>query len=283
MATKKNSGILVPIGLVGGAALLGVGYLIYNKLKGNSDIATADVVDNKLLSSNVSYGGGGGGGVTTSSITAQNQTLNAVLSGTNGTAIALLALQLNNCTENPNRTVTSIGAGITLKKNNIILAINDTFIASDVLTFDVANSVTYTAAKEVFKYKASGSCGESNVATISATVNVQTNGVYSPFTIQDAYLNGSTYQGYASLVDAMGKNFDNSGFTNRNVTIYATAMNTGQIAYSNAAGTILYPQGNYFYGNNFEYLSINAQGVMTLFSDVSKDGINQLDIKDSSQ
>ena len=385
MAIKIKQQLLVPVGLFAGAAVLGVALYIYNKIKKNSNVSNANVSDGSITASNVVYGGGGGGSV--GSIVAQNQSLTTVTAGTTGNNISLAALTVSNCAENANRTIMLLGVGITLKKNGIPLAVNGTFIATDILTFDVASNVAATTAKGIFEYKANGVCGDSNIATISANiiaagaatisvvnqslsaVNAGTSGnavafttptvvnscVFSgsrtlvsfvtgitvkkngnpmavndtwlnadaitydvantvlaatakelfryravgtcgnsndaimsanitvsaltAFTFKDAWLNGATYENYASLVDAMDKNFENSGFTNRTATLYTTSMNTNNIAYSNAGGTILYPQGNYFDDTNFRYFSINAQGIMFLFGDEDNSGLNPINIK----
>lgn len=123
-------------------------------------------------------------------------------------------------------------------------------------------------------------------------ISVNANGVLSiftgtiqnlpPFVIKDAYLNGN-YAPYGSLNEALDKNLEGSGATNRDATVYASSMQTGQKAYTSAAATQPFPQGNYFYPLTFEMLSIAVDGTMTFSTDVSKNGINPMDIKDSYQ
>jgi hypothetical protein len=272
----KDRKIIIPFGIFLGASVLAVALYLINRRKKNGDGLKSTVSNGSITASTVVSGGGGGGGGTVSSIVAQNQTLNSVNAGTNGISISLSALTATNCAETANRTITEIGSGISLKKNGTAMAVNSTFIATDILTYDVASTVAATSGKTIFRYKANGVCGDSNVATITANItsNGGTNSL-TAFPFKDAYLNGSTYVNYASLVDGRDKNYENSGFTNRTATVYTTAMETGNIAYSDAAGTIIYPAGNYFDDVEFRFFAINAQGVMYLFSDTEKTGLSE--------
>ncbi len=272
---ENDRKIILPFGIFLGASVLAVALYLLNRRKKNGDGLNSTVSNGSITASNIVYSGGGGGGGTVSSIVAQNQTLNSANAGTNGISISLSALTATNCAETANRTITEIGSGISLKKNGTAMAVNSTFIATDILTYDVASTVAATTGKTIFRYKANGVCGDSNVATITANITSSTTNSLTAFPFKDAYLNGSTYVNYASLVDGRDKNYENSGFTNRTATVYTTAMETGNIAYSDAAGTTLYPAGNYFDDVEFRFFSINAQGVMYLFSDTEKTGLSE--------
>lgn len=230
--------------------------------------------------------GGGGSTVVTSGIVLVNQSLATVLAGATGVTIPLTLPTINgSCADTNSRTLLSIGAGISIFKNGLPLLVNQAFLKTDALTYSVntaqfPNNTTYSN-QPIMTYKAIGACGDSNTAIITA--NVVRNAL-TAFTIKDAWLNGSNYEPYATLVDAMDKNFENSGFTNRNATIYAAAMTNGLVAYTNANGTTLYPQGRYFYDTTFEYLYVNPQGVMSIFPDISKPtNLNLFTINESTQ
>lgn len=235
-------------------------------------------------------GGSGGGGSstpTTNGITIISELLAPIFAGTNNVIATLTAPTLDNCVDTNNRTLIATASGVTVKKNGVAMLPDASFTATDTITVSLASNIMINNTENevihqnfvLFTYKAIGVCGDSNIAEIKTTLKVAGTVPQLPsFTIQDAYLDGATYIPYASLVDAMDKNFDESGFTNRNATLYASAMDTNQIAYSNAIGTVLFPEGNYFYGEEFKYLSINAQGVMFLFSDITKPALTPINI-----
>lgn len=118
------------------------------------------------------------------------------------------------------------------------------------------------------------------VATTTATgggtviENVNNGNAYNPYSIRTAYLDNALYLPYADLEDALDKNLEESGFTNKTETIYATSMNNGNKAYQNVNGTVLFPAGKYFYESTFEMLLIDQQGVMSFYNDVDKVGLN---------
>lgn len=106
---------------------------------------------------------------------------------------------------------------------------------------------------------------------------------YNPFAINIQWLNGSTYQNYASLQDALDKNLEGEGFTNSSATIYATSMDNGNKAFTSAQGTTTYPAGSYYYETTGEMLSIASDGTMTFSSNITKVNPISVNIKDSYQ
>lgn len=279
--------------------LLGISFIIFlfRRFFGNKTTAQATtppvVVSGGSSGGGGSGGGGGGGGgtTTTNGISIISQALADIYTGTNNVSVVLTAPTLaNGCTDTNNRKVVAVANGITLKKNgNITLSAGDTFLATDVITLNVSSALfPNTTQNEVihpnyvlFSYRAVGTCGDSNVAEIKANIKVEaTNPQLPAFTIQDAYLDNGSYVPYASLVDAMEKNFEGSGFTNRNATLYAAAMDNGQHAYIDAAGTTKYPQGNYFYFEEFKYCAVDENGIMYAFADIEKPAVTPITITD---
>lgn len=117
--------------------------------------------------------------------------------------------------------------------------------------------------------------------TVENNYNGGGNGnLYYPFSIQTAYLDNISYLPYSNVDDALDKNLEDSGFTNKTETIYATSMDTGNKAYQNVNGTILFPEGNYFYETTFEMLVIDQLGVMHFYNDIDKTGLNAQIIND---
>jgi hypothetical protein len=109
-----------------------------------------------------------------------------------------------------------------------------------------------------------------DVVTITTSGGGTTSTTLPSFVIKDMWLNGSNYTNYISLNDALDKNFENSGFTNRESVLFASAMNNSVKAYSNSEGTVLYPSGSYYFSATGEMLSITSDGIMTFSSDILK-------------
>lgn len=107
----------------------------------------------------------------TNSIVVQDQNLGSVTAGATGNAVLLTAPVTQNCADSSNRIVTGIEANIVLKKNNVPMAVNDTFTSGDTITYDIDNTVVTTTARNIFQYRAVGACGNSNVAYIKANVS----------------------------------------------------------------------------------------------------------------
>ncbi len=223
---------------------------------------------------------GGGSGGTTNGIAVINQSLGDIYTGTNNVSISLNSPTITgSCSDTKNRKVVGITSGIILIKNGNMLSVNDTFTDTDILTLNVSSSLLPNTTQQeiihqnyvLFTYKAVGACGDGNVAEIKANIKVAgVSQTLKSFAFQDGYTSNGGYTKYASTADATDKNFEESGFINRNGTIYATDMVNGAKAYSNAQGTELYPAGVYFYGTDFTTITILADGTMTFSSDIQK-------------
>ncbi|MBA4849025.1 hypothetical protein [Emticicia sp. BO119] len=158
---------------------------------------------------------------------------------------------------------------------------NATFYASSIANGQVlyTNSLgMLKAAPGFYFYPTTGKAITVDASSVITIYNGTATALPS-FIIKDAY--GGSNTPYASLNDALDKNLEGSGFTNRNASIYASAMNNGVKAYTSALGLTTFPAGNYFYDTNFEMLSIDVNGVMTFSSDVTKSGLNSQNITDS--
>lgn len=274
--------------------LFGISVLIFlfRKFFGNTNVTQPTNTTPIIVSGGSSGGGSGGGSVSiNNAITIINQALADIYTGTNNVSVVLTAPTITgDCVDSNTRKVSTVANGIVLKKNgNITLSVGDTFLATDVITINVNSSLfPNTTQQEVthpnyvlFTYKAVGACGDSNEAQIKTNIKVAAaNPTLPAFEFQDGYMVNGNYTPYASLVDAMDKNFEGSGFTNRNATLYAAEMVMNGKAYANAQGTAFYPAGNYFYGADFMYLAINSEGTMFLFADIEKAPVNAFSIND---
>lgn len=275
--------------------LFGISILIFLFRKYFGNKSTTPTATPPVVVSGGGGGGssssGGGSGSPTNSISIISQTLADIYTGTNNVSVVLTAPTIvGTCADTNSRKVSSVSFGVVLKKNgNITLAAGDTFLATDAITVNINSTLFPNTTQQVathpnyvlFTYKAVGVCGDSNEAEIKTTIKVAVAPPQLPsFTIQDAYLSNGNYVPYASLVDAMDKNFDESGFTNRNATLYTVAMENGQNAYLDATGTTKYPEGNYFFYEEFKYLAVNANGVLYAFPDIEKPTVTPLNYTD---
>lgn len=122
--------------------------------------------------SNIAVEDSSAGGISTASIIIVNQSLGNIITGTTSSGVNFVAPVLTGGeTDTGNRTLLSIGVGVSVFKNGAPLAVNQTFTKTDVITFSVVATVPTTANYTIFTYKASGTIsGNSTTATISANV-----------------------------------------------------------------------------------------------------------------
>ena len=136
-------------------------------------------------------------------ITIIDQTLPPVTAGTNGVVVAFTAPTTSGCTDTNGRILIDNGVGITVKKNGVTMAISDTFLASDVITYDILSNVATTTAYNILRYKAVGACGNSNLGILTANVTATTV-VVNSITIGGqtiaSLISGSTANSLISLV-----------------------------------------------------------------------------------
>jgi hypothetical protein len=111
-------------------------------------------------------------GATTNSISIVGQTISSITVATSGnTLVVLTAPTLNgSCTFTGVRKLTAITTGVTIKKNNVAMIVGTTWTASDIITYDLASTITVQNGKELFRYLAVGSCGDSNEAIILGNI-----------------------------------------------------------------------------------------------------------------
>ena len=136
-------------------------------------------------------------------ITIIDQTLPPVTAGTNGVIVAFTAPTTSGCTDTNGRILIDNGVGITVKKNGVTMAMSDTFLASDVITYDILSNVATTTAYNILRYKAVGACGNSNLGILTANVTATTV-VVNSITIGGqtiaSLISGSTANSLISLV-----------------------------------------------------------------------------------
>lgn len=122
--------------------------------------------------SNVAVEDSSAGGTTTASIIIVNQSLGSVITGTTSSAINFVAPVLTGGeTDTTNRTLLSIGVGVTMFKNGNPFSANQPFTKTDVITYSLLATVPTTSNYTIFTYRAIGTIsGNSATATISANV-----------------------------------------------------------------------------------------------------------------
>lgn len=122
--------------------------------------------------SNVSVEDSSAGGTTTATIIIVNQNLGSVITGNTSSAINFVAPVLTGGeTDTNNRTLLSIGTGVSMFKNGNPLAVNQTFTKTDIITYSILSTVPTTANYTLFSYRAVGTTsGNSVTATITANV-----------------------------------------------------------------------------------------------------------------
>lgn len=258
MKTTHNMFYLILSVLAVAGAAFGINYLINRKKENTTPTPTIPPVT----------GGSGGGSGGTTTVLPSYTLCDAYLTAGDYQSYA-----------SPQDAVdkNQAGAGVTNRSRNFYVG---SLTTGETLYLD--SSATNKVVGPIYLYAPS----------INKAITVNANGIMTlytgtinnlpPFIIKDAYLDG-TYQPYASLTEALDKNLEGSGVTNRDATIYASSMVTGQKAYTSGAATTPYAQGKYFYLDTWEMLNIAVDGTMTFSTDVNKTGLNPLDIKDSYQ
>lgn len=122
--------------------------------------------------SNVAVEDSAAGGTATASIIIVNQSLGSVITGTTSSGVNFVAPVLTGGeTDTNNRTLLSIGVGISMFKNGNPLLVNQAFTKTDVITYSIAANVPTTSNYTLFSYRAIGTIsGNSATSTISANV-----------------------------------------------------------------------------------------------------------------
>ncbi|WP_394995028.1 hypothetical protein [Emticicia sp.] len=127
--------------------------------------------------SNVALEDSSGGGVSTATIIISQQLITNILSGTGGNAINFTLPTLTGGeTDTNNRTLVSIGVGISIFKNGVALLAGATFTKTDIITFAVLAGIPTTNNYTLLSYKAQGTLsGDSNTALVIGNISQVTN------------------------------------------------------------------------------------------------------------
>lgn len=100
-----------------------------------------------------------------------DQNLPTVFAGTYSDPISFAAPSVNNCTDTQSRILVSIGVDVVVTKNGItLMAVDDTFLATDSITYFIPNNIAATTAYRLLTYVAVGDCGNSNFGTITVDI-----------------------------------------------------------------------------------------------------------------
>lgn len=122
--------------------------------------------------SNVAVEDSSSGGTSAASIIIVNQNLGSVITGNTSSAINFVAPVLTGGeTDTANRTLLTIGVGVSMFKNGNPFTANQAFLKTDVITYSILSSVPTIANYVLFTYRAIGTIsGNSSTATVSANV-----------------------------------------------------------------------------------------------------------------
>ena len=105
------------------------------------------------------------------SITIIGQTFDSITVASKTNSLKqLVEPTVDSCTFAGVRKLTSIGAGVTIKKNNVAMIVGTTWTSADIITFDIDNTVVAQNSKELFRYVAVGACGDSNEAIVLGNI-----------------------------------------------------------------------------------------------------------------
>lgn len=112
----------------------------------------------------------------TNQITVQNQNIGFIEAGAAVQNINITPPTISGvCADTGFRTIVAIDADVSLYKDTgleteAVLSVGDTFLSTSVLTLNIADPDATLGSRTLFTYKATGACGDSNIAVISGTV-----------------------------------------------------------------------------------------------------------------